>query len=949
MSDTTEGSAATLSADGRSARTETAIGPGEVLHGSRYELIEELGHGAYGVVFRAHDRVADVDVAIKLLGRARRPSTVDIERLRRELRAAWTVTHPGVVRIHDLIASGDQLALSMELVAGETLAQRVARTGKLALDELIALVDDLGAALAAVHGAGIMHRDVKPSNIMIRASTGRAVITDLGLSRMAGLAELAADASDGGIDPHDLTRTGELLGTPAYMAPEQLQRAERIGPAADIYALGLVLYEAATGTRAHPHAALPELIESRLSTPPRPVAELRPDLPARIARAIDRCLALDPERRIPDGVELARTLASRAPRVGMWIAAAAVVAIALLGHRTAAPSSPALPASDRQIEIEATGDAQLAPAVANLARRKLSTDRHVRVVDLPALANVAVALHWEHAGDAYEVTASIGPRGAAPIATQTRSAPSLAAALDALVPAIREVVDRDQPERPIDPRERAAMAAIGATDVSTYEALEAVSDEFFSTSIVDMERLQRETEAVIARDPTWAHPYVLLAMLQGGVSDVAVATRVHARATVDAARDPSGWTMLNDLTEQRFDDLDREFATAPDDIVTGWCLNEWARRLHRGMDAVAVLRSLFERRPDLQLGADLQAALSIVGHGDEAPAIQAAWLRIAPDNQQALTSQALAELHAGRDQPAIAITHELRELYGDSTQLLMLAIHVAIVSGDLPEATSAVTKMLRGTAYDRMLAQFELGQLEMLQGHFSAAHEAWRTATREASGYGVQGPTLQSLEELTAMDAVLGDTASLAGDSASIAHEYDALTDYEQSDAHRVIGAGLVPPKRCLDIHAMLAQHTTDVSRESYQRRVWRAAAEVGCVPCADVVRLGGSSEERSTRSLFRFADCAERVGQLELARDAYARARRITTLFDNAQVPATAYSILASFRLGRVLQRLGRTAEAKTAYAAFLERWGHSDRAIPEVEQARRALDSTAQPHRAP
>jgi tetratricopeptide (TPR) repeat protein len=541
----------------------------------------------------------------------------------------------------------------------------------------------------------------------------------------------------------------------------------------------------------------------------------------------------------------------------------------------------------------------------------------------------------------------IAPRGGtatalhdgAAIATATRSAPSLSAALDALVPAIRDVVDRDQPERPLDERERATMTAIGVRDRDELAAYDAVIDEFFSTSIVDTTRLGRATEAMIARDPQWAHPYALLALIQGDVTAEAAATRARGHAAADRTRDPVGWLLLQGFSEQVVADVDRAFAATPDDLVTAWYLHEWLRRLHRPVEAVAALRVMHERRPDLQFGNDLQAALTTAGHPGEAAEVQAEWLRSEPENEQALTTQAVTDLEAGRHDEAVATTRELRALYGDPTQLLMLAIHVAIVSADLPEATADVTAMLRRNAYERALAWFELGQIEILQGHFSAARDAWRTCVRDSTSFGAQGPLLQSLEELTAMDTLLGDTAALGSDADQLVAQYGSFGDPEQADAHRIERAGLVPPKHCLDVAAMLAHYSREDGREGYQRRVWRSAAEAGCVPCADVVRLGGSPEERSTRSLFRFAQCAEQVGQLELARDAYARARKLSTLFDNAQIPATAYAILSSFRLARVLARLGRTDEAKAAYAAFLDRWDHSDRPIPEVEQARRAL----------
>ena len=318
---------ATLSADG-GPRLPTAFGPGDVLV-DRYQLVEELGRGAHGTVFRAHDRVAGTDVAVKVLSRARRLSPVAMERLRRELRAAWTVTHPSVVRIHDLILLDDQLALSMELVAGETLDRHLARAGTLPRAELVALATDLASALAAAHSAGVTHRDLKPSNIMIRATTNRAVVTDFGLSRMAGVPDAPASATVTGGSSTNLTDTGELVGTPAFMAPEQLRGATDVGPAADVYALGLVLYEAATGKRPHPDQTLHELLRARLESATPSTRSARPDLPAKLTQTIEDCLQVDSAARIADGSAVLRRLAEidEQPR-RWWFAGAAAIVVA---------------------------------------------------------------------------------------------------------------------------------------------------------------------------------------------------------------------------------------------------------------------------------------------------------------------------------------------------------------------------------------------------------------------------------------------------------------------------------------------------------------------------------------------------------------------------------------------------------------------------------------------
>jgi serine/threonine protein kinase len=356
----------------------------------RYEILGELGRGTAGVVYRARDRVTDVVVAVKMLGGSATPTAKMVRRFRRELQAAWKVTHPGVVRIHDLVQLGGHLGLSMELVEGESLEHRLSRPPPLSGPELTQIAIDLARALAAAHRQGVTHRDLKPANVMVRASNGRAVITDFGVSRLAeaqALAESppAADAAPSaatGEEPREralhLTEEGTLIGTPLYMAPEQLLGRGDIGPPADIYAYGVVLYEAATGKRPHDARTIGELTRARLRPPP-PLA--RADLPAPLCRVIDRCLAPDPTQRFADGDALRAALdAAVRPdrRRSFVIGGAALLVVLLLGGGLfvralrRAPPIAAKPAAPRSSWIARSST--LSTRTENLDRGGVSSD-----------------------------------------------------------------------------------------------------------------------------------------------------------------------------------------------------------------------------------------------------------------------------------------------------------------------------------------------------------------------------------------------------------------------------------------------------------------------------------------------------------------------------------------------------------------------------------------------
>jgi serine/threonine protein kinase len=326
---------------------------GEVL-GNRYEILAELGRGGEGVVYRARDLKADAIVALKLL-QEDEGSKARLQRFRRELRMARKVTHPNVVRIHDLIELPGRFGLSMELIEGEPLDERLERA-KLTPEELVRLAVDLARALAAAHEAGVTHRDLKPANVLLRASDGHAVVTDFGVSRAHGVtpekvAPLTKDPT-----PLNLTREGMLIGTPQYMAPEQLDGHIDIGPAADVYAYGLVMVEAATGERPHAAGTFGELRQRRKEERVPPLRTKRPDLPRQLCDVVDRALEPDPADRFAGGKEL---LAAVEPlvtptrrRLAQWVApvwvALGIVAMGggiLFALSRRAPAAPPTPVS----------------------------------------------------------------------------------------------------------------------------------------------------------------------------------------------------------------------------------------------------------------------------------------------------------------------------------------------------------------------------------------------------------------------------------------------------------------------------------------------------------------------------------------------------------------------------------------------------------------------------
>ncbi|HEX5061851.1 MAG TPA: serine/threonine-protein kinase [Kofleriaceae bacterium] len=258
------------------------------LAAERYRIERFIAAGGMGEVYAAHDLVLDTKVALKTLRPELEGSADAIARLRREIALARSVTDPHICRLHDVGEHDGRVFLSMELLEGRTLAELV-KAGGMALDEIERIAPQLVAGLGVLHRASIVHRDFKTSNVIVVGD--RAVITDFGLAR-------SVDAKDS-----RLTVESGLLGTPAYMAPEQVE-ARAVTPASDIYSLGVVLFELLTGKLPFDEDTAMATATARLTKdPPRP-SSLRSDIPARWDAIVLRCLARDPAARFASVDEL---------------------------------------------------------------------------------------------------------------------------------------------------------------------------------------------------------------------------------------------------------------------------------------------------------------------------------------------------------------------------------------------------------------------------------------------------------------------------------------------------------------------------------------------------------------------------------------------------------------------------------------------------------------------
>jgi eukaryotic-like serine/threonine-protein kinase len=268
--------------------------------GSKYEIERELGRGGMGAVYLARDLRLDRAVALKVLPPEFSTDQALRERFLRETRTSASFSHPNIVPVHAIEETEDILAFAMGYIEGESLAEKIRRTGALGTRELVKLLQDLGYALAYAHGRGVVHRDLKPDNIMIERATGRAMLMDFGIARAITL------VSDTPV-PAGLTRVGEVVGTPEYMSPEQAT-ADTLDGRSDIYSLGLVAFYAATGRTVMSGTTPRSIMVRQLTETVPPLSAERGDLPVALTSAIDRCVAKDPKARFQSAEALVEAI-----------------------------------------------------------------------------------------------------------------------------------------------------------------------------------------------------------------------------------------------------------------------------------------------------------------------------------------------------------------------------------------------------------------------------------------------------------------------------------------------------------------------------------------------------------------------------------------------------------------------------------------------------------------
>jgi eukaryotic-like serine/threonine-protein kinase len=262
----------------------------------RYALEREVGRGGMATVYLAREAAGGRAVAVKAMY-PELASALGLERFRREMEICGSLSHPGIVPLLDSGTAGPLLYYVMPYIAGESLHDRLERERRIPPTDAVRIVREIAEALGYAHSRGILHRDVKPENILLAKDPARALIADFGLARAVGAA-----------DTTKLTKTGTVVGTIHYMSPEQVREDRTIDARSDIYGLGCVLYDMLTGAPPFVGRTVTDLVMKILRTSPAPVSAVNPSVPPAVEQAMTRALAKAPADRFATMREFAAAL-----------------------------------------------------------------------------------------------------------------------------------------------------------------------------------------------------------------------------------------------------------------------------------------------------------------------------------------------------------------------------------------------------------------------------------------------------------------------------------------------------------------------------------------------------------------------------------------------------------------------------------------------------------------
>jgi len=934
---------------------------------SHFRVLEKIGEGGMGVVYRAHDDRIDRDVAIKVLPEEVSRDPDRLRRFEREARATGALNHPNILAIYDVGRHEGQPYIISELLDGRTLGD-VVPVGGLPVSKAVDLALQVVNGLSAAHDHGVVHRDLKPANLFVTRD-GFVKILDFGLAKLTGR---GSSGGDGALPMTDAsTAVGTVVGTVGYMSPEQV-RGRPTDARSDIFSFGCVLYEMLSGRRAFAGETPADVVSAVLTSEPEDACIVKPDVPPELARVVSRCLEKQPENRFQSARDLLFALqdvsevgrASSAgrsvrrrraiPRRGIFLGGGLVLAAMAVAYLW--NPSPLLGFEERDWVLVADfrhpeGEDELARALKLALTVGVQESGYVNVVSRPQIAGVLqqmqrppdvaidevvgreicqrarvkglLAPDVAKVGDGYLLTVGLIEPGSGAI---VESFSARAEGEDGLLDALETVMKRLR--RAIGESliaVRARDKPLAAVTTASLDALKAYSAglRLWNEGLHD-QAVARYEEAV-ELDPDFASAY---AALGSAYASYIFNSRDKARENFEAALDrldrvgeheinfiQAQYAGFRGRTEEEIHFLQVHLASYPDDVACHYNLGNTYRTLGDNERAIEAYREVLRIVPR-NAGAMINLATCMVSAGDPEAAIE--------------FYRAAFEI-----QPGWQSSGNLNHEYGMSLVQL----------GRFEEAGGVFELRLRQpSAGNRANAHRSLGQLALSQGLFKAAAAHFRDAV--ALHLAAGEPISAGRDRLF---GALGEAARGRTVEAGVALDQAALEVPVQSGwtwLRSLVGSGF-----------LAAGDVGDALRISDELKAWAESAEMPGEDMlnrrqlleAGVLTAGGNPDRaiEILESLQRvgnsengflaatLAEAYQAAGRWSDAEQSLLALIRLRWDFYEGLVPW----ITAHYRLADVYERLGRPRDAVRYYRRFLQLWGDSDSELPEIETTRRRL----------